>query len=88
MLRIADADGVRTLTLDRPERLNALTPALLAELIAALDDAAIDPAVRCLLLAGAGRGFCAGHDLGGDDKPGDDLRPDTVAAIMLRDRAR
>ncbi|WP_016746591.1 enoyl-CoA hydratase-related protein [Rhizorhabdus wittichii] len=85
MLRIADADGVRALTLDRPERLNALTPALLADLIAALDDAAIDPAVRCLLLTGAGRGFCAGHDLGSDGKPGDDLRPDTVAAIMLRD---
>lgn len=85
MLRIADGEGVRTLTLDRPERLNALTATLLADLIAALEDAAIDPAVRCLVLAGAGRGFCAGYDLGGDDKPADEPRPDHVAAIMLRD---
>lgn len=85
MLRIADADGVRTLTLDRADRLNALTSALLAELIAALEHAAIDSTVRCLVLAGAGRGFCAGHDLAGDDKPRGDIRPDRVAAIMLRD---
>ncbi|KQX17611.1 MULTISPECIES: enoyl-CoA hydratase-related protein [unclassified Sphingomonas] len=83
MLRIADADGVRTLTLDRPARLNALTQALLAELIAALDAAAVDPAVRCLVLTGAGRGFCAGYDLG--DKPAEEPRADEVAAIMLRD---
>jgi 2-(1,2-epoxy-1,2-dihydrophenyl)acetyl-CoA isomerase len=85
VLRIADAEGVRTLTLDRPERLNALTQGLLAELIAALEEAAIDPAVRCLVLTGAGRGFCAGYDLASDDKPAGDIRPDTVAAIMLRD---
>lgn len=83
MLRIADADGVRTLTLDRPDRLNALTQALLAELIAALEAVSIDPAVRCLVLTGAGRGFCAGYDLA--DKPDAEPRPDEVAAIMLRD---
>lgn len=83
MLRIVDSDGVRTLTLDRPDRLNALTAALLAELIAALETASIDPTVRCLVLTGAGRGFCAGYDLG--DKPDAEPRPDEVAAIMLRD---
>lgn len=85
MLRVTDRDGVRMLTLDRPDRLNALTQALLADLIAALDEAAIDPAVRCLVLTGAGRGFCAGYDLAGDDEPAGDIRPDAVAAIMLRD---
>lgn len=83
MLRIVHSDGVRTLTLDRPDRLNALTAALLAELIAALETASIDPTVRCLVLTGAGRGFCAGYDLG--DKPDAEPRPDEVAAIMLRD---
>lgn len=85
MLRVTDRDGVRTLTLDRPDRLNALTQALLADLIAALDEAAIDPAVRCLVLTGAGRGFCAGYDLASDDEPARDIRTDMVAAIMLRD---
>ena len=56
--------GVRTLTLDRPERLNAVNPALADALPRALDDAAADDAVRVVVLTGAGRGFCAGLDLG------------------------
>src|SRR6516165_12154747 len=65
MLRIDDAGGVRTLTLDRPERLNALTPALIARLNDALVDCARDPGVRAVVLTGAGRGFCSGFDLSG-----------------------
>lgn len=55
--------GVRQVTLNRPERLNAILPALLEDLIAALDAAAADPGVRAILLTGAGRAFCAGDDL-------------------------
>ncbi|MDE2333806.1 MAG: enoyl-CoA hydratase/isomerase family protein [Rhodospirillales bacterium] len=57
------AGGVRVVTLNRPHRLNAITPALLEGLIAALRAADADPAVRCIVLTGAGRAFCAGDDL-------------------------
>ena len=57
-------DGaVRTLTLSRPAALNAFTTTMLTQLRAALDAAAADPAVRCVVITGAGRGFCAGQDL-------------------------
>lgn len=55
-------DGIARLTLDRPGALNALTPAMMAEIIAALSAIEKDPAVRCLLLTGAGKGFSAGGD--------------------------
>jgi enoyl-CoA hydratase/carnithine racemase len=58
-----DANGVVTLTLNRPAELNALSEEMLAELQSALDGIARDESVRCLVLAGAGRAFCAGHDL-------------------------
>lgn len=58
-------DGVRVLTLNRPEALNSLTPALLKALGAALKDAAKDRAARCVVLTGAGKAFCAGADLAG-----------------------
>jgi 2-(1,2-epoxy-1,2-dihydrophenyl)acetyl-CoA isomerase len=62
-VRLDVADGVATLTLNRPERLNSFTVAMHGEVRAALDAADADPAVRCLVLTGAGRGFCAGQDL-------------------------
>jgi enoyl-CoA hydratase/carnithine racemase len=55
--------GVVTLTLNRPERRNAIDPALRDALHAALDRAATDPAVRGVVIAGAGGAFCAGGDL-------------------------
>ena len=55
--------GVHVLTLNRPDRLNALTVGLHAALMAALDAADADPECRAVLLLGAGRGFCAGQDL-------------------------
>jgi enoyl-CoA hydratase/carnithine racemase len=58
-----DAGGVVTLTLNRPAELNALSEALLAALQAALDELAGNEGVRCVVLAAAGRAFCAGHDL-------------------------
>jgi 2-(1,2-epoxy-1,2-dihydrophenyl)acetyl-CoA isomerase len=58
-----EPNGVRTLTLDRPERLNAVNPALAESLPQALDEAAADDAVRAVVVTGAGRAFCAGLDL-------------------------
>src|SRR4051812_10519853 len=58
-----DNDGVTTLTLNRPDKLNALTPAVFVALRTHLDDLAKDDAVRCVVVTGAGRSFCAGHDL-------------------------
>src|SRR5947208_13357199 len=55
--------GYRRITLNRPERLNALTVEMAAALAAALDDAVADKTCRAILLTGAGRGFCAGQDL-------------------------
>ncbi len=57
--------GVALLTLNRPDRLNAMTSELVQSLHAHLRAIAIDPAVRVVVLTGAGRGFCAGLDLGG-----------------------
>ncbi len=58
-----DAGPVATLTLNRPAELNALSQAMLTALQAALDAVGADPAVRVVILAGAGRAFCAGHNL-------------------------
>jgi len=57
-------DGCLTLTLSRPERLNALTAEMLGELLRALDEADADDDVRVVLFTGEGRAFCAGADLG------------------------
>lgn len=57
-------DGVATLTLDRPDRLNAFTPVMAGELLSAFDATDADDAVRAVIVTGAGRGFCAGADLG------------------------
>ena len=59
----ARSGPVLTLTLNRPAALNSFTGALHGELLAALEAAAADSAVRCVVLTGAGRAFCAGQDL-------------------------
>ena len=56
-------DTIAVLTLDRPDRLNALDPVLIEELHSALDRVAADGSLRALILTGAGRGFCSGLDL-------------------------
>jgi 2-(1,2-epoxy-1,2-dihydrophenyl)acetyl-CoA isomerase len=62
--------GVRVITMNRPDRLNALTASIMAPLADACADAARDPSVGCVVVTGAGRGFCAGGDIkaGGADK--------------------
>lgn len=59
-----DADGVLTITLNRPERLNAFTVTMADDLVEAFERASADDAVRAIVVTGAGRAFCAGMDLG------------------------
>jgi 2-(1,2-epoxy-1,2-dihydrophenyl)acetyl-CoA isomerase len=63
LVQRADHGPVRVLTLNRPQALNSFTRAMHAELLPALDAAALDDGVRCVVITGAGRGFCAGQDL-------------------------
>ena len=70
----ARSGAVATLTLNRPAAMNSFTTAMHAELIAALNAAADDAEVRCVVITGAGRGFCAGQDLSDPmAAPGNDL---------------
>ncbi len=63
-------DGWWKLTLNRPAKLNAITIPMLDQLLSALDAAEADRSCRALVLTGAGRGFCAGQELGADVTPG------------------
>jgi 2-(1,2-epoxy-1,2-dihydrophenyl)acetyl-CoA isomerase len=62
-VRLEIADGVATLTLNRPQRLNSFTVQMHEQVQAALARVRTDPSARCLVLTGAGRAFCAGQDL-------------------------
>src|SRR5436309_9886717 len=66
VLRSSPEPGIRVVTLNRPDRLNALTDELIDALYAALNEADTDPDCRVVVLTGAGRGFCAGFDLASD----------------------
>jgi 2-(1,2-epoxy-1,2-dihydrophenyl)acetyl-CoA isomerase len=68
-LRVEVDGPVATLTLDRPEALNALTVPVKVALRAALESIAADRAIRAVILTGAGRAFCAGQDLAERDEP-------------------
>lgn len=68
LLQHDDPDGVRTLTLNRPDKLNAWNAPMRRELRAAIEDAAGDPSLRVLVLTGAGRAFSAGEDVAGMDE--------------------
>tara|TARA_A100001037_G_scaffold291841_2_gene306384 strand:+ start:4140 stop:4997 length:858 start_codon:yes stop_codon:yes gene_type:complete len=86
-------DGILTLTLNRPERLNAFNRVMQSEMIDAFDAADADDEVKAIIVTGAGRAFCAGADLeaGGDtfnadnreDRP-DGLQPDGGGRVSLR----
>ncbi|MAS42649.1 MAG: enoyl-CoA hydratase [Rhodobacteraceae bacterium] len=95
-LRYDVEDAICTVTLDRPDRLNAFTVEMAAEILAVLDRADADPEVRAVIFTGEGRAFCAGMDLstGGNvfglDESVDPLGPeaerirDTGGTITLR----
>jgi enoyl-CoA hydratase/carnithine racemase len=76
-----DADGVATLTLNRPQARNALSMALMADLLSALEAIGGDASVKVVVLAGSGPAFCAGHDL--KELRGDPRR-DAYEAVFAR----
>ena len=81
----SDHKGVATLLLNRPDKLNALTPASFVELRGHIDDLAVDESIRCVVLGGAGRSFCAGNDLAsiaaGERAPTPHFQSETVDAL-------
>ena len=91
-IRYEAVDRVLTITLNRPDRLNAFTPTMGRELIEAFDRADADDDVRAIIVTGEGRGFCAGADLGGggdtfdwrDRQEGDEVPRDGGGQVTLR----
>jgi enoyl-CoA hydratase/carnithine racemase len=79
------ADDILTITLNRPEKLNAFTAKMMNELIAAFDQADADDNVRAIVVTGAGRAFCAGADLSGGGQTFDRTRPDRPAIPLGAD---
>jgi enoyl-CoA hydratase len=86
-------EHVARITLNRPEKLNALSPALASEIVAAFERAGADDDVRSIVLTGAGRAFCAGADLGGSregherslDEWWDRLQGNLTRQMLVRD---
>jgi 2-(1,2-epoxy-1,2-dihydrophenyl)acetyl-CoA isomerase len=64
ILLVEDSKGVRTLTLNRPDRKNSISPELREELLAAIDEVRADGEIRCLVITGSGDAFCSGVELG------------------------
>src|SRR6185436_15302785 len=80
-IRSSTAAGVTTIALSRPDKLNAFTSAMHAELRTALDAAESDAAVRCVVLTGEGRAFSGGQDLTEERLPGPDGKTDFGARL-------
>src|SRR5580658_8372158 len=84
-------EGIATITLNRPDKLNAFTGQMMVDMIAAFDAADADDDVRAVIVTGAGRGFCAGADLsrGGDTfdrtAPQDPAREEGRVGEVIRD---
>lgn len=85
---LADLDsGVLTLTLNRPDARNAMTPAMVGALQAQLTEAEFNPAMRCIVLTGSGKGFCAGGDVKGMAASGDGtIGDDTIDVAIHQQR--
>ncbi|MFJ7178014.1 enoyl-CoA hydratase/isomerase family protein [Streptomyces massasporeus] len=77
----ATADRVLSITLNRPEALNALTPEQRDEIVRLLSEASATPAIRAVVLTGTGRGFCAGADLRAAGTPGERLAGDVARTL-------
>jgi len=80
-IRFEAQDGVARLTLHRPDKLNSFTGAMHAEVRTALAAVQANPAIRVLVLTGAGRAFCAGQDLADPDMSVGHLQPDIGAVV-------
>lgn len=76
-------DHVMTLTLNRPDKLNAIDPEMALALLSALQRAASDPEVRAVLLLGSGRAFCAGRDVSAPPTEQDLVAVQAVASAMV-----
>ena len=83
-LLYAVADGIATITLNRPDKLNAFTTTMRQELIAAFDATDADDQVRVVIVTGAGRGFCAGADLSAGGKTFDYAARNDAAREAIR----
>ncbi|MFG1999021.1 enoyl-CoA hydratase/isomerase family protein [Spirillospora sp. NPDC048911] len=84
-LRLDRRDGVLTITLSRPERLNAVTASVTEEMLDVLNELMRDPDTRVVILTGEGRGFCSGMDLqGGDPGGGDEGRVQRIYRGIAR----
>lgn len=81
---LARAEGVATITLNRPDKLNSFTGDMHAALLDALASVTADDAVRCTVITGAGRGFCAGQDLGDRAVAPGESPPDIGQSIETR----
>lgn len=79
--------GVARVTLDAPERLNAVDPGMLEAVVAHVEAAGADPAVRVVAVTGAGRGFCSGADLSGAAERGGELDDATLRGVGAVARA-
>ena len=73
-------DGIAKITLNRPDRLNAVTPELSARLKENIDDACKDDEIKVIVITGAGRGFCAGADMDGLAATSEGQSRETVVA--------
>ncbi|MEG0199351.1 MAG: enoyl-CoA hydratase-related protein [Comamonas sp.] len=84
LVLVLNRGAVRTLWLNRPQALNSFTGAMHEELLVALQQAAADSGVRCVVLTGAGRGFCAGQDLAdADAAPAAPGQPPTDLSVLI-----
>jgi len=86
-LDIKLADGVLSVTIDRPESLNSLTAAVLAGIADAMERAATDPRVKVVRLGGTGRGFCSGAGMSAEDRSRGASRTETITEINRTVRA-
>ncbi|MEM8877487.1 MAG: enoyl-CoA hydratase-related protein, partial [Pseudomonadota bacterium] len=80
-LNVTYAEGVATITLDRPDKMNAINRQVHADLRSCLDRIETDPAIRCMVLTGTGRAFCSGQDLTEELDPGAGGVPDLAPAL-------